>query len=112
MKRTQKSKLVVLMTFHALWGLALWFSISKYGLGISTDSVHLLFGGLNLAEGRGLYSFDGSFVLLWPPLYPMLLALVHLVLRSDLFVSANILQALAFIGTSFFLFDPVPENLS
>jgi len=103
MKLTQKSNLVVLMTFHALWGLALWFSISKYGLGISTDSVHLLFGGLNLAEGRGLYSFDGSFVLLWPPLYSMLLALVHLVLRSDPFVSANILQALAFIGTSFCL---------
>ena len=100
---TQRRKLVVLMIFHMLWGIVLWFSISKYGLGISTDSVHMLFGGLNLAEGRGLYSFDGSFVLLWPPLYSMLLALAHWVLRSDPFVSANILQALAFIGTSFCL---------
>jgi len=63
----------------------------------------MLFGGLNLAEGRGLYSFDGSFVLLWPPLYSMLLALAHLVLRSDPFASATTLQALAFLGTSFCL---------
>ncbi len=74
MKWTQKRKLVVLMTFHMLWGLVLWFSISKYGLGISTDSMQLLFSALNLSQGKGLYSFDGSFVSLWPPLYPMLLA--------------------------------------
>jgi|GEM_PF-1410992 len=103
MKWTQKRKLVVLMTFHMLWGLALWFSISKYGLGISTDSMQLLFSALNLSQGKGLFSFDGSFVSLWPPLYPMLLALVHLVTRFDPFVSATILQALAFIGTSFCL---------
>ena len=51
-KWTQKRKLVVLMTFHMLWGLFLWFSISKYGLGISTDSVHLLFASLKFIAGQ------------------------------------------------------------
>ncbi|HUI89986.1 MAG TPA: hypothetical protein VLX61_14810 [Anaerolineales bacterium] len=88
------------MTFHMLWGLILWFSISKYGLGISTDSSHLLFAALNLSQGRGLFSFDGSFVSLWPPLYPMLLALIHLVTGFDPFVSATILQAISFLGIS------------
>ncbi len=100
MKWTQKRKLVALMTFHMLWGLVLWFSISKYGLGISTDSVHLLFASLNLSRGNGLFSFDGSFVSLWPPLYPMLLALIQLVTRFDPFVSATILQVISFIGIS------------
>ena len=90
----------MLMAFHMLWGLVLWFSISKYGMGISTDSVHLLFAGLNLSRGNGLFSFDGSFVSLWPPLYPMLLALIQFATRFDPFVSATILQVISFIGIS------------
>ena len=102
------------MTFHVLWGLGLWFSISKYGLGISTDSVHLLFASLNLARGHGLFSFDGSFVSLWPPLYPMLLALIQLITRFDPFVSATILQVISFVGISLclsiLLLKIFPEN--
>ncbi len=90
----------MLMAFHGLWGLVLWFSISKYGLGISTDSVHLLFAGLNLSEGRGLVSFDGNFVSLWPPLYPMLLAFIHILSGLDVVVSATILQILSFAAIS------------
>ena len=100
MKWTSKNKFAVLMTFHMLWGLVLWFSISKYGLGISTDSSHLLFAALNLSQGKGLYSFDGSFVSLWPPLYPLILAFIRLATRFDPFVSAIILQALSFFGIS------------
>lgn len=100
MKRTLKNEFAVLMTFHALWGLVLWFSISKYGLGISTDSTHLLFAALNLSQGKGLFSFDGSFVSSWPPLYPMLLAFIQVVLRVNPFVSAIILQGISFAGIS------------
>ena len=88
------------MTFHMLWGWVLWFSISKYGLGISTNSTHLLFAALNLSRGKGLFSFDGSFVSAWPPLYPMLLAFIQLVLRVDPLVAATVLQFLSFIGIS------------
>ena len=100
MNLTDNRKLAVLMISHLLWGLVLWFSISKYGLGISTDSVHLLFGASNFSAGRGLISFDRSFLSIWPPLYPLLLALVHLVSGLSVFISANILQMLAFIGLS------------
>lgn len=104
------------MAFHVLWGLVLWFSISKYGLGISTDSVHLLFGGLNLSEGRGLISFNDGFLLNWPPLYPMLLALTHLVTGLDVFTAAHLLQVVSFLGLSLclsILFIKIfPENFS
>src|ERR1700690_2406986 len=100
MKWTFQNKFAVVMALHMLWGFVLWFSISKYGLGISTDSMHLLFAALNLSKGKGLFSFDGSFVSLWPPLYPILLAFVHLVTRFDPFVSATILQAVCFLGIS------------
>ncbi len=100
MKWNEESKLALLMSFHLLWGLVLWFSISKYGLGVSTDSVDFLFGALNLSSGKGLITFDGSFLLLWPPLYPILLALIHLATGMEIFSSAKLLQAAAFIGTS------------
>ena len=103
MKWIEKYGLAVLMALHGLWGLVLWFSISKYGLGISTDSVHLLFAGLNLSEGRGLISFDGGFVSAWPPLYPVSLAFIHVLSKSDVFVSATILQILSFAAISFCL---------
>ncbi len=88
------------MAFHGLWGWILWLSISKVGLGVSTDSVHFLFGGLNLARGRGLFSFDGNFLLVWPPLYPVLLALIHWLTGWNTFISAEGLQIASFIGIS------------
>jgi hypothetical protein len=100
MQALERLKLAVLMVLHLLWGLVLWFSISKLGLGLSTDSVHLLFAGTNLAAGRGLISFDSSTVLEWPPLYPALLALVHLVSGLDTFPAAHVLQVLSFLGLS------------
>ena len=103
MKWIRENKLIVLMAFHAMWGMALWLSISKYGLGISTDSVHYLFAGLNLSRGDGPISFDGSYVLLWPPLYSTLLAIIHLATGLDIFVSSNVLQFIAFAVTSYCL---------
>ena len=115
MKWTDGRKFLALMTFHMLWGLVLWFSISKYGLGISTDSVPLLFGGLNLSLGHGLISYDGSRLLLWPPLYPVLLAFIHRLSGVDMFVSATVLQVTAFVCISLclsLLFLKIfPENL-
>jgi polyferredoxin len=63
MQWKERSKLLVLMALQLLWGLILWFSISKYGLGVSTDAVHMPFGGLNLTSGTDVY-------LLWIELIP------------------------------------------
>jgi hypothetical protein len=62
--------------------------------------VHLLFGGKNLAAGNGLISFDGSFLALWPPLYPALLGFVHLVTGANMLATATIVQGAAYIGLS------------
>ncbi len=97
---SQRSRFAILASFHALWGLVLWFSISRYGLGVSTDSVHLLFGGMNLWAGKGLISYDGGFLKLWPPLYPVLLAAVHGMFDLPMLPAANVLQGAALIGVS------------
>ena len=100
MEPSERNKFLALMSFHLLWGVVLWFSISKLGLGVSTDSVHLLFGGMNLAETGRLISFDGSPLLQWPPLYPVLLAGIRLATGIGAFGAAHLLQATAYVGLS------------
>ena len=98
--QSERSRLAVLLMLQLVWGLVLWFSISKYGIGVSTDSIHMLFGGLNWWAGRGLTSYDGSFLILWPPLYPLVLGLVHGIAGLSMIASANLLQAVAYAGVS------------
>ncbi len=69
----------------------------KYGLGVSSDSVDYMFTGLQLARGSGFVSFDNAPYTLWPPLYPILLALFTLGGASPL-LSAAIWQVLFVIG--------------
>jgi hypothetical protein len=98
MLRDERLNLPLLMALHLLWGVVLWFSISKYGLGVSTDAVHLLFGGQNLAAGSGLRSYDGTFIAFWPPLYPALMALVRIITGVDMLIAAASVHVLAFLG--------------
>ncbi len=100
MQSIDRRKLAALMFLHLLWGTVLWLSISNLGLGLSTDSVPLLFAGSNLAAGRALLSFDGSPLILWPPLYPILLATIHLLTGLSTFAAAHVLQVVAFLGIS------------
>ena len=90
----------MLLLLQLLWGLVLWFSISKYGVGVSTDSIHMLFGGMNWWAGNGLTSYDGSFLILWPPLYSIMLGLVHGISGLSMIASATVLQAMAYAGVS------------
>ncbi len=94
----ERIKVPVMMALHLLWGVVVWFSISKYGLGVSTDAVQLLFGGQNLAAGHGLTSYDGGFIAFWPPLYPALLALMRMITGADMLVAATMVQVLAWLG--------------
>jgi len=96
-----KQKLAALLAFHFAWAFVLWLSVSKYGLGISTDSVDYMFTGVNLIEGRGLISYDGSPFYFWPPLYPMLIGFVHL-FGFNAFVSAHIIQLTAYALIAYF----------
>ncbi len=96
-----RRKLFALLAFHFAWAFVLWLSISKYGLGVSSDSVDYMFAGVNLVEGKGLVSYDGSPFYLWPPLYPMLIGFVHLFGFTS-FESAHIIQFTAFALIAYF----------
>jgi hypothetical protein len=61
---------------------------SRYGAGVASDSVNYLSVAQNLASDKGLIDYLGSHLILWPPLYPLLLAGLKLITGLDVFVTA------------------------
>ncbi len=100
---TERKKLVLLMAFHVSWGGVLGWSISKYGMGVSTDSVIYMFAATNWVQGKGLVSFNGAPYWPWPPLYPLVMALIQAVSGLSAFVAAHMVQFAAFLLFSFFV---------
>lgn len=90
-----RNKLLILLAFYACWGIVLALSISKYGLGVSTDATAYMFTGANWIHGNGLIDFSGGQYVLWPPLYPMLIGFLHLTGLST-FAAAHVIQFTAF----------------
>ncbi|MDH5527040.1 MAG: hypothetical protein OEY97_06985 [Nitrospirota bacterium] len=51
---------------------------ARYGPAVTPDGVNYLAAARNLVTGGGITGFSGDPLTLWPPLYPMLLALLSL----------------------------------
>jgi hypothetical protein len=71
---------------------------SLQGAGLSTDAVNYLAAAEHLAAGQGFTSFEGGPYVLWPPLYPILLAVPRVLFNADPLVFGAALNALAFAG--------------
>ncbi len=52
----------------------MWVRTGEYGLGLTNDSLHYLAAAESIAEGKGLKDATGGPFLLFPPLYPLVLA--------------------------------------
>jgi len=98
---TNFRKVIILLIFHIGWGFALWLSISKYGLGVSTDATSYMTTGVNWINGQGLIDYSGYQYILWPPLYPMLIGFLHLTGLSA-FASAHVIQFVAYALLAYF----------
>jgi len=83
----------IVLTAGFLAILLILLSTSKFGPGISADSVAYMHAAKSLAEGKGFvyFGFNAPFIQ-WPPLFPSLLALAEL-FRVDIWVAANYLNA-------------------
>jgi hypothetical protein len=71
-------------------------STSRYGAGVSPDSVDYIATARNLIKGAGFTNYDGSPTVMWPPLYPALLALTGGISGIDPARVAQVLNALVF----------------
>jgi hypothetical protein len=77
---------------------------SKYGLGLSPDSLAYLAGAEALEQGRGFVDRHGNPIGLWPPLFPATLALIGLVPMAAFWPQA-LLQSLLLGTTAWFVWS-------
>jgi hypothetical protein len=71
-------------------------STSKYGAGVSSDAARNLSTADNLVADKGFVDMTGAPFVLWPPLYPLLLAGISLLTRWSVFQSAWYLNLLLY----------------
>jgi len=102
MKQTHLTNLIPkLIQISAAGALAaMLFFATRYGLGLSPDSVAYIKGAEGLLTGKGADYMSVQ----WPPLYPLMLALFSYVGNHDLSLGARLLNALL-IGLNFWLIN-------
>jgi len=84
-----KKKFQIYLTLLALAGLVLiLLATAKYGAGVSSDAGRNLSTADNLLKGRGFIDFAGDPFVLWPPLYPLVMAGLSLLTKWSVFQSA------------------------
>ena len=90
-----------LIILSTLGVVLVFFNTATYGPGISSDGMEYLSAADSLARGQGFTNFHGGVYILWPPLYPLILAGLHALTGLDAFVVGWILNALLFGATIF-----------
>jgi 4-amino-4-deoxy-L-arabinose transferase-like glycosyltransferase len=91
--------LPVLILLSAI-GFLLSYMASWRGIALSPDSVSYISAAKSLLAGDGFMHYDGKPFVLWPPLYPMLLAGLS-ALGLAVLDAARLLNALFFAGIVF-----------
>jgi hypothetical protein len=75
---------------------------SKYGAGMAGDSAKYVGVAQKILEGKGLYDYRGMPLLSWPPLYPVVIALLGRLTGLDVFLAAWYFN-LFLLGANLFL---------
>ena len=91
---TQYKAFIILLAL--VGAILILLSTSRYGAGLSPDSVGYIAAARNLLAGAGFICYNGSPTVVWPPLYPACLALLSRTFGTDPFFVANVLNALIF----------------
>ncbi len=94
---------LIYLTSLSLAGMGLlWLLTSRYGAGVAGDSIHYLSVAQSLLNGHGFFDFSGGPLILFPPLYPLLLAGLAWLFRADVFTAAGLFNILLW-GLNIFL---------
>ena len=94
--QSQSIKYLTLSLLSIIGLCLVLFSTRLYGNSLTPDSINYVSAARNLAEGNGLIAFDGSPLILWPPLYPFILSIPDFLFSIDPLKSANIINAVFF----------------
>ncbi len=101
-------KHLIIFVLSAVGVTIVLVTTSLYGPGLSADSAAYLSAAENLSHGKGLITYGGGQLVLWPPLFPSLLALGNYI-GLPAIEAARWLNALSF-GLIVFVFGMLLIN--
>ena len=99
--RIPRSFLYFLIALSLAGGVLVLIATSLYGAGVSADAAKNMSTAESLLAGRGFYNHNGSPLVFWPPLYPLLLAGISALTGWDVFVSGWYLNVLVMVANVF-----------
>ncbi len=88
---------IFLLILSAIGLVLIVLTTSKYGAGVSSDAARNLSTADNLLAGKGFVDMLGSPFVLWPPLYPLVMAGISLVTSWSTFQAAWYLNVLLYV---------------
>src|SRR5574341_2235636 len=95
---SREAKFRVYLSLLSAVGFALiLLTTSKYGAGVSSDAGRNLSTADNLLAGKGFVDFSGAPFVLWPPLYPLVMAGFSLLTGLSTFQVAWYLNVLLYV---------------
>ncbi|MHB8905189.1 MAG: hypothetical protein ACYC6D_03580 [Melioribacteraceae bacterium] len=89
-------KKVAIGVLALLGGSFVFLTTNSYGAGLTPDSVAYISASRNLAEGNGFLTYNGLYLVVQPPLYPIILAVVKKITLIDPLTSAGYVNAVLF----------------
>ncbi|MHB1391437.1 MAG: ArnT family glycosyltransferase [Thermoleophilia bacterium] len=87
---------MILAIFALAGAILTLLSTREYGAGLNSDSIGYISVARSLLSGDGFTLYNGDPFIMWPPLYPVLLAFFSLISHTDAFPVARILNAVFF----------------
>jgi 4-amino-4-deoxy-L-arabinose transferase-like glycosyltransferase len=93
------SRTILIIPFVLLSLLAfalVYFPTQRFRIGISPDSIQYIGTARNLIAGAGFATYNNSPLLLYPPFYPLILALFGWIFKTDPLLLTNILNSMLF----------------
>jgi len=96
LKHENLSKKITLGILGFIGAIIILLLTSRYGAGLTPDSVAYISAARNLAEGHGFLTYNGTHLVVQPPLYPIMLAVIKKITLIDPQISAGYVNALLF----------------
>src|SRR5271157_2085037 len=94
---SKESKFKTYLTLLSLVGLGFVLMVThKYGAGVSSDAARNLATAESLLQGKGFVDMLGAPFVLWPPLYPLLLAALSWLTKWSAFQAGWILNVILY----------------
>jgi hypothetical protein len=95
---SREAKFRIYLFVLSVIGLVLiLLTTSKYGAGVSADAGRNLSTADNLLASKGFVDFSGAPFVLWPPLYPLVIAGLSLLTKWDTFQAAWYLNVCLYV---------------